>query len=228
MSAPSVMHAMKVLFKRELIAANRQRQELVNPLFFFVMVITLFPLGVSPSKDLLVPMAPGVVWIAALLSTLIAADGLFKQDYDDGALDQLLMAPQPLFLLVWVKIISHWMVTGLPLLLVSPILGGMLFLEGEGLWVTFLSLLLGTPVMSFIAAIGAALTVGLRRGGVLVSLIALPLYIPVLIFGTGAVMAAMQGYSYVGQLALLGAMLALALTLAPIAVAGALRVSAGQ
>lgn len=224
----SVLRGVKSLLRKEWLIAFRQRSEWVNPLFFFVMVVTLFPLGIGPNPDTLRMIAPGVVWIAALLSTLIAADGLFKPDYEDGSLDQLLIAPQPLFLLVLTKVLSHWAMTGLPLTLLSPVLAAMLNLDASPRWTLTLSLLLGTPVMSFVSAIGSALTVGLRRGGVLVSLIALPLYVPILIFGTGAVVAAADGFEVVGQLSLLGAMLALAICLAPFAIAESLRISASD
>ena len=224
-STPQVLG---MFIKRELLLAARQKGEWVNPLFFFVMVITLFPLGIGPDKNVLQAIAPGVVWIAALLATLISIDGLFKPDYEEGALDQLIVAPQPLYLLVIAKVFIHWALTGLLLTILAPILGGMLYLEGETLWVLICTLLLGTPSLSFISAIGAALTVGLRRGGVLVSLISLPLYIPVLIFGAGAVTAAAEGFPYMGQLAMLGAFLALSITLSPFAIAGALKIGASQ
>lgn len=220
--------ALWLFLRREFLLAARQKGEWVNPLFFFVMVITLFPLAVGPDKETLQGIASGVVWIAALLATLIAVDGLFKPDFEEGALDQLLVSPQPLYLMVVAKVLVHWFLTGFLLTILAPVLGVMLFLEAETLGVLVITLLLGTPVLSFISAIGAALTVGLRRGGVLISLIALPLYIPVLIFGAGAVQASVEGYTYQGQLAVLGALLALAITLAPFAIAGALRISASQ
>lgn len=213
------------LLRRDLVLAFRQRGDLVNPLFFFVMVISLFPLGLGPESGQLQKMAPGILWIAALLSTLLAVDSLFRQDFDDGALALLLTSPHPLFVLVLAKVVAHWCVTSVPLILCSPILALMLFLEGESLWVLCLTLLLGTPVLSMISAIGASLTVGLRKGGILIAIIALPLYVPVLIFGTSAVQAAAVGLPYVGQLAYLGALLSLAVTFAPFAIAAGLRVS---
>lgn len=217
-----------VLFKRDLLLTFRYRSEWVNTLFFFIMVTSLFPLGVSPEPKLLQQIAPGIVWIAALLATLLSVDSLFRHDYDDGCMETLLLSPQPLFILVLAKIAAHWCVTGLPLTLIAPLLGGMLYLDQHANSVLLISLLLGTPVLSLISAIGAALTVGLKKGGVLVALIALPLYIPVLIFGASAVLASAESLPYTGQLLYLGAMLVLAVTLAPFAIAGSLRVSLGN
>lgn len=210
---------------RDLLATFRHRSEWLNPLFFLLMVVSLFPLGISPDGQTLALIAPGVLWIAALLSTLLAVDALFLQDFEDGSLEQLLLSPQPLYLMVLAKMLAHWLATGLPVALLAPVLGIMLHLSSEGLWVLTLSLLLGTPTLTLITAIGAALTVAIRRGGLLVSLIALPLYIPVLILGTAAVVAAVNGFAYSAQLSLLAAVLALALALAPLAVAASLRVS---
>lgn len=211
--------------KRELQLAFRRRSDLVNPLIFFLMVATLFPLGVSPEPTLLATLAPGVVWVAALLSTLLAMDSLFRSDFEDGSLEQILLSPQPLFIVVLGKVIAHWMMTGLPLTLMAPLIAVMLFLPAEGMSGLMMSLLIGTPTLSLIGAIGAALTVGLRKGGVLISLLVLPLYIPVLIFGTAAVEAAVTGLPLAGHLALLGALLALGVALAPLAIAAALRIS---
>ncbi|MCG8670950.1 MAG: heme exporter protein CcmB [Pseudomonadales bacterium] len=213
------------LLKRDLVLAFRQRGDMINPLFFFVMVISLFPLGVGPEASQLQKMAPGIIWIAALLSTLLAVDSLFRQDFDDGALELLLLSPHPLFVLVSAKVFAHWLVTSVPLIIASPFLGVMLFLEGEVLGVVMLTLLIGTPILSMISAIGAALTVGLRKGGVLIAIIALPLYVPVLIFGTSAIQAASIELPYIGQLAYLAALLAIAVTFAPFAIAAGLRVS---
>lgn len=215
----------KITFKRDLLLAYRRKSELVNPLIFFLIVITLFPIGVSPDPTFLASLAPGLLWVAALLATLLSMDSLFKADFDDGSLEQLLLSPQPLFLVVLAKITAHWLLSGLALTLVAPLLAVMLFLPAEGMPGLMLSLLLGTPTLSLIGAIGAALTVGLRRGGVLISLLVLPLYIPVLIFGSSAVQAAVTGLPLGGYLALLGALLALALALAPIATGAALKIS---
>ncbi len=211
--------------RREFQLSFRRKSDLVNPLIFFLMVATLFPLGVSPEPGFLAQLAPGVVWVAALLATLLSMDVLFRSDYEDGSLEQLLLSPQPLFIVVLAKVIAHWMMTGLALTLMAPLLGIMLFLPAEGMPGLMLSLLLGTPTLSLVGAIGAALTVGLKKGGVLISLLVLPLYIPVLIFGSSAVQAAVTGLPLGGYLALLGALLALALGLAPLAISAALRIS---
>ncbi|MDG9668131.1 heme exporter protein CcmB [Hahella sp. CR1] len=211
--------------KRDLMLAFRRPQELANPLVFFVMAVSLFPLGVSPEKSFLAPAAAGVVWVASLLATLLSLDALFRADHEDGSLEQLTLAPQPLFILVLAKVFAHWLTTGLPLILLSPVLALMLHVDESLLGVLMLSLLVGTPVLSLIGAIGAALTVGLRVGGVLISLLVLPLYIPVLIFGTGMVQSAAAGMDYTATLAMLGAILALSLTLAPFAAAAALKIS---
>lgn len=212
-------------FKRDLLLAYRRKSELVNPLIFFLIVVTLFPIGVSPEPNFLSELAPGLLWVAALLSTLLSMESLFKADFEDGSLEQLLLSPQPLFLVVLAKVAAHWLMSGLALTLVAPLLGVMLFLPAEGMPGLMLSLLLGTPTLSLIGAIGAGLTVGLRRGGVLISLLVLPLYIPVLIFGSSAVQAAVTGLPLGGYFALLGALLALALALAPLATGAALRIS---
>lgn len=222
---PSLWQGFTALLRRDLLIAFRQRSDLVNPLFFFIMVIALFPLGIGPEKSTLEKIAPGVIWIAALLSTLLSVDSLFRQDFEDGALELALLSPQPLFVLVLGKVVAHWLVSALPLILVSPILSVMLFMDAETVKVTLYSLLLGTPVLSMISAIGAALTVGLRKGGVLIAIIALPLYVPVLIFGTGAVQAAAMGMAWSGQLAVMATFLVLALAFAPFAVAAGLRIS---
>ncbi|WP_432697759.1 heme exporter protein CcmB [Marinobacterium sp. YM272] len=211
--------------KRDLKLSLRRKSELVNPLIFFLMVITLFPLGVSPEPGFLAELAPGALWVAALLATLLSMDGLFRTDFEDGSLEQLLLSPQPLMVVVMAKVLAHWMLTGLALTLVAPLISIMLFLPSEGVAGLMLSLLLGTPTLSLVGAIGAALTVGLKRGGVLISLLVLPLYIPVLIFGTSAVQAAVTGLPLGGYLALLGALLALGVALAPLAIGAALRIS---
>lgn len=221
------MSAFLGLLRRDLRLGVRRRGELLNPLLFFVLVASLFPLGVGPGPTILATIAPGVIWVAALLATLLSMERLFRSDFEDGALEQLLLSPYPLPLLVLAKVLAHWLVTGLPLLLVSPLLGLLLHLPAEAVRTLPLALLLGTPVLSLVGAIGVALTVGLRRGGVLLTLLVLPLYVPVLIFGTAAVAAAAAGLPVSGQLALLGALLALALSLAPFAAAAALRIGAG-
>jgi len=185
----------------------------------------LFPLGVSPEVEFLQQAGAGILWVAALLSVLLSMDQLFRHDFDDGTLEQLVLQPQPLFLLVLAKSLAHWALTGLPLVVLTPVLAVMVHLDGNSIGVLCLTLLIGTPVLSLIGAIGAALTLGLRSAGVLLSLMIIPLYIPVLIFGTGTVMAATEGAAVSGQLALMLAFLVLALTLAPFAAAAALRIS---
>lgn len=224
-SESSLMGLFWAVLKRDLTLAYRKKSDLFNPLVFFLMVATLFPLGVSPEPDFLAEVAPGVVWVAALLATLLSMDSLFRSDFEDGTLEQVLLSPQPLFVIVQAKVLAHWMMSGLPLTLLAPLLGVMLFLPSEGMGGLVLSLLLGTPTLSLIGAIGAALTVGLRKGGVLISLLVLPLYIPVLIFGTSAVQAAVTGLPLAGFFALLGAMLALGVVMAPLAIGAALRIS---
>ncbi len=213
------------LLRRELLLAVRKRQELTNPLVFFTIVIVMFPLGVSPDAAFLREAAAGVVWVAALLATMLSLDILFQSDYEDGALEQLVLSGQPLYLLVLVKNFAHWLVTGVPLIMLSPLLAVMMNLDAAQIPILVLTLLIGTPVISLIGGIGAALTVSLRGGGILISLLVLPLTVPVLIFGTGAVQAASQGLSISGHLAIMGALLALAVTLAPFATAAAVRMS---
>ena len=217
--------ALKATLKRDLVLMLRRRGEVLNPLVFFALVITLFPIGISPDPDLLAMIAPGLLWVAALLAALLSLDSLFRSDYDDGSLEQLLLAPQPLSALALAKVTVHWLLTGLPLALMAPILGIMLALPAGSYLVLAISLALGSASLSLIGAIGAALTVGLARGGVLLSLLVLPLYIPVLIFGAGAVQAAIFGDAVMAHLAILGALLAVALMLAPWAIAASLRIS---
>ncbi len=226
MSMPqSISSVFMAILRRDMLLAFRRRQDLANPLVFFVIAVSLFPLGVSPEKSFLAEAGAGIVWVAALLATLLSLDGLFRSDFEDGSLEQLVLSPSPLYAIVLAKILVHWLVTGLPLILLSPILGLMMYLSSDQIVLLGLTLLLGTPVLSLVGAIGAALTVGLRVGGVLISLLVLPLYIPVLIFGAGTVNAAASGLSVAGYLALLGAFFMLALVLAPLAAAAALRIS---
>ncbi|HBH68160.1 MAG TPA: heme exporter protein CcmB [Erwinia persicina] len=213
------------VMKRELRIAFRSGAEIVNPLWFFLIVITLFPLGIGPEPELLARIAPGIIWVAALLSSLLALERLFRDDFLDGSLEQLLLLPTPLPLTVLGKVAAHWMVTGLPLLILSPLVALLLSLDFTAWRAVALTLLLGTPTLSLLGAIGVGLTVGLRRGGVLLSLLVLPLAVPVVIFASGAIEAASQGLPVDGYLALLGALLAGSATLAPFATAAALRVS---
>ena len=211
--------------KRELQTAFRSGAEVINPLWFFLIVITLFPLGIGPEPQTLARIAPGVVWVAALLASLLALERLFRDDYLDGSLEQLLLLPAPLPVIVLGKILAHWLLTGLPLLILSPLAALLLSLDFNSWLALALTLLLGTPTLSLLGAIGVALTVGLRRGGVLLSLLVLPLTIPVLIFATSAIDAAGQGLPVSGYLAVLGAILAVSATLSPFATAAALRIS---
>ena len=213
------------ILERDLLLAVRGRGEIANPLLFFVIVVSLFPMGVSPERDTLRLLAPGVIWVAALLSTLLSLDNMFRSDFEDGALEQMLVSPRPLVVLVLAKIMAHWLVTGLPLILISPLLAMLLALPTQALPILLVTLALGTPILSLIGSIGVALTVGLRRGGALLSLLVLPLYIPVLIFAANAVGAAATGLPMQGQIEMLGAFLVLALTLAPVACAAALRIT---
>ena len=221
----SYRQAFALLLKRDLTIAFRHRDDIFNPLLFFVIVVTLFPLGIGPEANTLARIAPGIIWVAALLSTLLSLDRLFKSDYHDGSLEQMLLSPQPIFILVLAKIVAHWLITGLPLIIIAPLLAVLLHLHQDSYWALFVTLLIGTPVLSFIGAIGAALTVGIKKGGVLLSLIVLPLYIPVLIFSTSAIDTAAMNLPYSGQLAIIAAIFVLSLTLAPFAVSSALKVS---
>jgi heme exporter protein B len=213
------------LLRRDLLLAFRHRGELLNPLLFFGLIVTLFPLGVSPEPSVLKVMAPGVLWIAVLLAGLFSLEGLFRSDFEDGSLEQMALSPYPLAWLVLPKVLAHWMVSGLPMLLLAPLLGLLLSLPSEGIRVMEWTLLLGTPFLSLVGSVGVALTVGLRRGGMLLTLIVMPLYIPLLIFATQAVTAAVAGLPYDGALDFLRALLFLSLTLAPFATASALRIS---
>ena len=213
-----MLRAVIHLIHRELLMALRQRADIFNPLWFFLIVITLFPLGIGPEPQLLARIAPGIIWVAALLAAMLSLERLFRDDFSDGALEQMMLMPHPLGLLALAKVIAHW-------LLVSPLLAILLSLDIRTYLAVVATLALGTPVLSLLGAVGVALTAGLRKGGVLLSLLLLPLYIPVLIFATSAIDAASMGLPYGGQLAILGAMLVGALTLTPLAISAALRVS---
>jgi len=221
----SLLGAWRAMLLRDLTLAMRRRADVLTTLFFFIIVVSLFPLGVSPEMSVLREIAPGVIWVAALLASMLSLGRLFSEDFQDGTLEQMLLLPQPLSVLVLAKVKAHWLVSGLPLVLLSPLLGMQLGLDGDAILLLMLTLLLGTPVLSLIGSVGAALTLGVRGGGVLVSLLVLPLYIPVLIFGTGAVDAAISGMEFDGHLSLLGAFLVLALFTTPLATAAALRIS---
>lgn len=210
---------------RDVLLAMRRRADVATTLFFFVIVASLFPLGVGPEPKLLRAMAPGILWVAALLASMLSLGRLFDADYADGSLEQLMLAPEPLALVVIGKVMAHWLISGLPLVLIAPVIALQFDLPAGSLGTLLLALLLGTPLLSLIGAIGAALTVGVRGGGVLVSLLVLPLYVPVLIFGAGALDASATGMDASGHLSILGALLLLGMVLAPWATAAALRIS---
>ncbi|WP_413284863.1 heme exporter protein CcmB [Vibrio sp. MA40-2] len=220
-----MLHSMLMIIRRELLIAFRRQADILNPLWFFIIVITLFPLSIGPEPALLARIAAGIIWVAALLSALLSLERLFRDDFQDGSLEQMMLMPVPLPLVVISKVIAHWLLTGLPLILISPLLAVLLSLDYFTWQTVVLTLLVGTPTLSFIGAIGVALTVGLQKGGVLLSLLILPLYIPVLIFATSAIDAASLGMPFNGQLALMAAMLAGSITLTPFAISAALRVS---
>ncbi|MCC6076858.1 heme exporter protein CcmB [Pseudomonas sp. GCM10022188] len=216
------------LFTREARLLCRRPAELLNPLVFFGIVVALFPLAVGPESKLLETLSPGLVWVAALLAVLLSLDGLFRSDFEDGSLEQWVLSPHPLPLLVLAKVLAHWLFSGLALVLLAPLLALMLGLPARCVPVLLLSLLLGTPILSLLGAVGAALTVGLKRGGLLLALLILPLYIPVLILGSGALQAALQGLAATGHLLWLASLTALAVTLTPFAIAAGLTISVGE
>jgi heme exporter protein ccmB len=213
------------IIQRELTIAFRRPAEILNPLWFFLIVITLFPLLMGPNPELLGKIASGIAWVAALLSALLSFERLFRDDYLDGSLEQLMLLPVGLPQVALAKVIAHWLLTGLPLILLSPIAAILLSLETHVWSALVLTLLLGTPILSCLGAIGVALTVGLRKGGTLLSLLILPLFLPVLIFAAAVLEAATINMNYSGQLAIIGAILAITLTFSPFAIAGALRIS---
>ncbi|MDO8312559.1 MAG: heme exporter protein CcmB [Sideroxyarcus sp.] len=221
----SLFGLLGLVIRRDLLLAMRRRADVLTTLIFFVMVVSLFPLGVGPEPDMLRKMASGVLWVAALLSSMLSLPRMFSADYVDGTLEQMMLAPQSLTMMVLGKIVAHWMLSGLPLVLIAPVLGLQFDMSAQALWILVVGLLLGTPVLSMIGAIGAALTLGLRGGGVLVSLLVLPLCIPVLIFGAGAVEAVNGGMGVASNLSLLGAFVLFALVFTPFVAAQALRIS---
>lgn len=213
------------LLRRDLLLAFRRRAEMLQPLIFLLVVVSLFPLGIGPSPALLASIAPGVIWIAALLATVLSLETLFRSDFEDGTLEQFAISGHPVTAIALAKILAHWLVAGLPIVLLCPLLALWMNLPREGLGVLMLTLALGTPVLSLIGSIGGALTVSLKRGGQLLSLLVFPLYVPLLIIATNAVSAAVAGLPYNGQLGLMAAGLVAALTLAPFATAAALKLS---
>ncbi len=225
MNKPSLSRAFRALLNRDLTLAFRYRAEIINPLLFFVLVTALFPLGIGPDPAVLKTVGPGIIWVAALLAALLSLESIFRSDFEDGSLEQILMSPHPLSVLMLAKVLAHWLISGLPLILVAPLLGMLLGLTATEIKTLIITLALGTPVLSLIGTIGVALTVGLRRGGMILSLLVLPLYIPVLIFSASAVNAAGAGLSVSGHLSLLAALLALSISLSPAATAAALRIS---
>jgi len=225
MNELSLIGLLSLVIRRDLLLAMRRRADVLTTLIFFVIVVSLFPLGVGPEMDMLRKMAPGVVWVAALLASMLSLGRMFSADYLDGTLEQMMLVPQSLSVLVLAKILAHWMVSGLPLVIMAPVLGLQFDMSAQALWVLIAALLLGTPILSMIGAVGAALTLGLRGGGALVSLLVLPLCIPVLIFGAGAVEAVVSGTSVGSHLSLLGAFLVMALVFTPWITALALRIS---
>ena len=212
-------------FRREILIAFREKQDVINPLVFFLLIVSLFPLGISPETEFLRGAGAGIIWVAALLAILLSLNMLFRNDYADGSLEQWVLAPQPLAMMVLVRVSAVWVAAVIPLLLLVPLLGLMLYLPADRIGVLTLTLLMGSPVLLLIGAIGAALTVSVRNSGMLLALLMTPFYVPVLIFGTGAVTAFGEGGSITGHLAILGAMLVLALVLAPFAIAAGLRMS---
>jgi heme exporter protein B len=225
MSQPSMSEALRGVVRRDLLLAMRHRSDVAMSVFFVVIVASLFPLGVGPEPAVLRTIASGVLWVTALLACLLSLGRLFTADYLDGVLEQTLLIPQPLAVLVVGKVFAHWVISGLPVVLLSPLLGLQFGLSGNSLGVLTLSLLLGTPTLSMIGAIGAALTLGLRGSGLLVALLVLPLFIPVLIFGAGAVSNSLAGIGSEANLSLLGACFLLSLAFAPWATAVALRIA---
>lgn len=225
MNQLTVFNLLVLVIRRDLLLAMRRRADVLTILVFFILVVSLFPLGVGPEMDMLRKMAPGVLWVAALLASMLSLGRLFSADYLDGTLEQMMLAPQSLSMLVLGKMIAHWVVSGLPLVLMAPVLGLQFDMSVQALLVLMFGLLLGTPILSMLGAIGAALTLGLRGGGVLLSLLVLPLCIPVLIFGSGAVEAVASGLSVVSNLSLIAALLVLCLVFTPWVTAQALRIS---
>ena len=225
MTSDSLLSAFTLLLKRDLTLAFRHRAEMINPLLFFVLVTSLFPLGIGADPKLLQAVGPGVIWVAALLAALLSLEGIFRSDFEDGTLEQFLLSSHPVSVLVIAKVLAHWLITGLPLLVISPLLGVLLGLPGDAIMILLITLALGTPVLSLIGAVGVALTVGLRKGGMILSLLVLPLYVPLLIFAANAVDTAAAGLPVTAHLSLISALLVLSLSLSPLATAAALRIS---
>ena len=221
----SLSTAFFAVIRRDLILAFRRRAEIANPVFFFILVVTLFPLGVGANPKLLQAIAPGIIWVSALLAVMLSLDSLFRSDFDDGSLEQMLLSSHPLTVLVFAKIVAHWLVTGLPLLVVAPLLAIFLGLPEQAWGTLMLTLVLATPVLSLIGSIGVSLTIGLRRGGMILSLLVLPLYVPVLIFASNAVDMASNGLAVDPQINILIAVFFMSVVLAPLPAAAAIKMS---
>lgn len=217
-----------LLILREARLLARRPAELANPLVFFAIVIALFPLAVGPETQMLRTLSPGLIWVAALLAVLLSLENLFRSDFEDGSLEQWVVSPHPLAVLVLAKVFAHWLFSGLALVLLSPVLAIMLGLPADRVPILLASLLLGTPILSLLGAVGAALTVGLKRGGILLALLILPLYIPVLILGSGVLQAALQGLPTLGYLLWMASLMMLTITLTPFAIAAGLKISVGE
>jgi heme exporter protein B len=224
-NSPTLIQSARALLARDLRLVWRRRGDALQPMLFALLVVVLFALALGGEPRALAEVASGVLWVAVLLAGLLSLDTLFRGDAEDGSLEQWVLAPVPLAWLVVVRVFSHWLTTGLPLVVATPLLGELLHLPHAQLPVLLASLALGTPLLGLLGAVVAALTVGMRRSGILVALLALPLYVPVLVFGAGSVAARAQGLDAVGALLLLGAGLAIALVLAPLAAAAAIRIA---
>ena len=225
MNRLSLSQAFIFLLKRDLTLVFRNRGELANPLLFFILVITLFPLAIGAIPELLSRIAPGIIWVAALLAAMLSLDGIFRSDFEDGSLEQLLLSAHPMPVLVLAKVCAHWLVTGLPLLVIAPVLAEMLGMAEDAQSTLLLTILIATPVLSLIGSIGVALTIGLRKGGIILSLLVLPLYVPVLIFAASAIESSAMGLDVSAQIYMLLAFLFLAASLSPWATAAALKMS---
>lgn len=221
----TTIKAFQATLRRDLLIAYKRKNDVINPFMFFLIVATLFPIGISPDPDRLSEIATGVLWISTLLASLLAMDNLYRADYEDGSLEQLLLSPHPLYFMVMAKNVAHWLISGLPVVLVSPLIAYMLNLPAESFGTLFITLLLGTPVLSLLGSIGVALTVGLGSRGLILAVITLPMSVPVLIAGTLAVQQTLNGASLAGYVAIMGAMLLASISLAPLASAAALRIS---
>ena len=221
----SLLSAVYAIIYRDCLIRVRDIGQALQPVLFFLVVVSLFPLTIVPDKQLLQAIGPGVIWVSALLATLLALDSMFRPDFEDGTLEQIALSPHPLSILITAKTISHWLMTGVPLILIAPLLGVLMQLPSHGISVMTLSLLIGTPALSFIGSVGVALTVGINKSGVLLSLIVLPLFVPVLIFGASAVQAVMISTDPTPHLLFLGSISLFSMVTCPLAAAFAVRIS---